>query len=194
MVGIPVEFSLLANRLIIEQERDVETARRALPPSSGAVMPAFLKEQQSRPVLNGRPATNYGPPIGLFHPVFDSFCSAITSTKPLPDNAATDMDTEGLTIYMRVERFFSTCADIYRTEDSRLKAVNDQLSELLGFRLIVVQEDGVKSDGLIIQPCGPCLAYLAILELKNEIGTGNADPANQGGLAYRKYWAVETRK
>ena len=118
MVGIPVEFSLLTNRLIIEQERDVETARRALPPSSGAVMPAFSKEQQNRSILNGRPATNYGPPIGLFHPVFDSFSSTITSTEPLPDNAATD--TEGLTIYMRVERFFSTCADIYKTEDSRL--------------------------------------------------------------------------
>ena len=45
MVGIPVEFSLLANRLIIEQERDVEIARRAFPPSSAAVMPAFSKEQ-----------------------------------------------------------------------------------------------------------------------------------------------------
>ena len=180
--------------VVLEVERDVETARRALPPSSGAVMPAFSMEQQNRPVLNGRPATNYGPPIGLFHPVFDSFRSAITSTKPLPDNAATDTDTGELTIYMRVERFFSTCADIYRTEDSRLKAVNDQLSELLGFRLVVVQEDGVKSDGLIIHPCGSSLAYLAILELKNEIGTGNADPANQGSLAYRKYWAAETRK
>ena len=95
---------------------------------------------------------------------------------------------------MRVERFFSTCADIYKTEDSRLKAVNDQLSELLGFRLVVVQEDGVKSDGLIIHPCGSSLAYLAILQLKNEIGTGNADPANQGSLAYRKYWAAEIRK
>ena len=49
--------------------------------------------------------------------------SAITSTKPLPDNAATDTDTGELKIYMRVERFFSTCADIYRTEDSRLKVI-----------------------------------------------------------------------
>ena len=52
--------------------------------------------------MAGRPATNYGPPIGLFHPVFDSFRSAITSMKPLPDNAATDTDTGELTIYMRV--------------------------------------------------------------------------------------------
>ena len=185
---------MLANRFIIEQERDVETARRALPPSSGAVMPAFSMEQQNRPVLNGRPATNYGFPIGLFHPVFDSFRSAITSTKPLPDDAATDKDTGGLTIYMRVERFFSTCADIYSTEDNRLQAVIDHLSKLLEFDLVVVQAQGVKSDGVIIHPCGQSLAYLAILELKNEIGTGNADPANQGSLAYRRYWAADSRK
>lgn len=49
--------------------RDVRLAREALPPSSAAI-PPFLGQQQQRPVLNGRPYNNSGPPIGFFQPVF----------------------------------------------------------------------------------------------------------------------------
>lgn len=53
---------------------------------------------------------------------------------------------------------------------------------------------GVKSDGVMIQPCGKSTAYLVIREIKNEIGTASTDPYNQGSLAYRKYWADEQRE
>lgn len=194
-MGIPIEFLSLANRFILGQQLDVNTALLALPPSSAAVIANFSVEQGKRPILNGRPAYHCGPPVGLFHPVFDSFCSAIISTQPLLANAAMDMDMQdGLTIYMRVVQFFSTCADIYKTEDDRLKAINNHLTKFLEAPFIVVQETGVKSSGVIVQPCLAYKAYPAILEIKNEIGTGNADPVNQGGLAYRKYWAAPSRR
>ena len=49
----------------------------ALTPSSAATMPRFQNEQERRPVFNGRPLYNSGPPFGLFHPVFNSFNAAM---------------------------------------------------------------------------------------------------------------------
>ncbi|TFK59592.1 hypothetical protein BDN72DRAFT_883895 [Pluteus cervinus] len=66
-----------------QEDRDIEAARKAPRPSSAAVVGDFIDEQNKRPVLNGRPFNNFGPPIGLFHPVFNSFRAALTSQEPL---------------------------------------------------------------------------------------------------------------
>ncbi|KAG6910125.1 hypothetical protein DXG01_012884 [Tephrocybe rancida] len=168
------------------QERDVEAARQALPPSSAAAMPAFKAEQEKRPVLNGRPHHNYGPPVGLFHPVFNSFQAAMTSSEHF---YADDAET-----YATLRSLFRAFADIYATKEQRTGAIEKHLSSPLGAQFVVVDAPGVKSDGVIIHPCGRYYAYTALREDKNEIGTGNSDPYNQASLAYRKYWAQPSRE
>ncbi|KAG6914878.1 hypothetical protein DXG01_014771 [Tephrocybe rancida] len=144
-------------------------------------MPAFKAEQEKRPVLNGRPLHNYGPPVGLFHPVFNSFQAAMTSSERFyADDAGT---------YSTIRALFRAFADIYTTKEQRTNAINEHLNSLLGTEFVVVDAPGVKSDGVIIHPCGPHYAYTVLREDKNEIGTGNSDPYNQASLAYRKYWA-----
>ena len=169
---------------IIDQEEDVKIARIALAPSSAAAMPAFLKEQQKRPVLNGRPFHNFGPPIGLFHPIFDSFQAA-------KDDESILIDAE---TYSSVRKLFEASAHIYNNKDRRIDAIDKHLLMLLDASFVGVSASGVLSDGVIIHANGPYSAYLVLREVKNEIGTGSADPYSQGGLSYRKYWADAKRK
>jgi hypothetical protein len=75
--------------LSLAQDRDVETARMALPASSAATIPAYQIEQRKWPVLNGCPHHNYVLPIGLFHPVFNSFQAAMTSQERFYADART---------------------------------------------------------------------------------------------------------
>ena len=147
-------------------------------------MPAFAKEQSKRPVYNGRPQENSGLPIGLFHPVFNDFHAAMRSTEALYAGEKT---------YSAVRGLFQACADLYDSEEKRVKAVNPFISELLEISFASNKEAGVNSDGVVTEHCGTSMAYVAIQEVKNEIGTASADPYNQGSLAYRKYWAAESK-
>ncbi|KAG6848911.1 hypothetical protein H0H93_012907 [Arthromyces matolae] len=164
-----------------ERERDVEKARMALAPSSAARMPAFMTEQKKRPVLNGRPLRNHGPPVGLFHPVFNTFRAAMI-TEPFYSDSRT---------YLLVMELFNTFAEIYDTKSRRIEAIDQCLEELLGRSFITVESEGVKSDGVIQQPCGLSSAYVVIRQVKNEIGTESADPYNEACLFYRKYWTSQ---
>jgi hypothetical protein len=154
-------------------------------PSSAAPLPAFLHEQEKRPVLNGRPLYNSGLPVGLFHPVFNSFHAAMRS----PERFKADAKT-----YSLVRALFAAFADLYTSEDKRITAIDRHLAPLLGSSFDTVEVQGVKGDGVIIQPCGLSTAYVVIREVKNEFGTAHADPYNEASLSYRKYWADPSRK
>lgn len=154
--------------------------RNAPLPSSSAAMPALWDEQKKRPVLNGRPDNNFGPPIGLFHPVFNSFQAALKIPEPTYADAQT---------YNSVKELFCAVTAIYNNKADRIVAIDKHLSTLLGTHFIDVYSTGVLSDGVMVHSTGICTAYLVIREVKNEIGTTSADPYNQVGLAYRKYWA-----
>ena len=91
--------------------------------------------------------------------------------------------------YPSIRALFSTFAAIYDTEPKRIAAISPHLHALIGGTFVIVDAEGVKSDGIMSQPSCGSLAYLSLLEGKNEIGTGHSDPYNQGSLAYRKYWA-----
>jgi hypothetical protein len=160
-------------------------ARNALAASSAATMPAFRGEQDKRPVLNGRPSHNHGPPVGLFHPVFNSFQAMWKSRTPPHADAK---------MYTAVKGLFKASADIYATEEKRARAIDRYLTDLIGLAFLTIEAPGVKSDGVVMQSCGISTAYLVIRDINNEIGMGNSDPYNQGSLAYRKYWAGTSRK
>lgn len=96
--------------------------------------------------------------------------------------------------YSSVRALFGAFADIYTSEGERIAAIDKHLVPLLGSSFDIVEVQGVKSDGVMVQPCGLATAYLAIREVKNEIGTAHADPYNEASLSYRKYWADPSRK
>jgi hypothetical protein len=148
-------------------------------------MPKFQIEQEKRPVLNGRPDNNFGLPIGLFVPLFNSFDDLMRSHGRI--NADEYM-------YSSVKDLFEVSAGIYSTEEARTAAVKVLLATLLGKRFDDIGAPGVKSNGVMFQSCGLSRGYLLILEVKNEIGTGSADPYNQSSIAYRRYWADKSRK
>ena len=162
----------------LAQAEDIKLARSALNPSTAAGIPEFQTQQATRPVLNGRPARNFGPPIGLFHPVFNSFHAAMRSQSP-PDSST----------YPSIRALFSAFAAIYDKVQDRIAAFSQHLHTLIGGTFLIVDAEGVKSDGIMSTPSCGSLAYPSLLEGKNEIGTGHSDPYNQGSLAYRKYWA-----
>jgi len=123
---------------------------------------------------------NHTEPIGLYHPVFNEFQHAMKNTEPFDADVAT---------YDAISDIFGLFSQIYPEKKDRVKAINGHLGALLGRQFTVVEADGVKSDGVVDQPCGDSKAYLVIMEVKNEIGTDHSDPYNQGSLAYQKYWA-----
>src|SRR5579863_10104607 len=136
----------------------------ALAPPSAAPLPAFRKEQEKRPVLNGRPHYNSGLPVGLFHPVFNSFDAAMRSRERLKADAKT---------YSSVRALFGAFADIYTSKEKRIAAIDKHLAPLLGSSFLAVEAQGFKSDGVIVQHCGLAIAYLVIREVKNEFGTAH---------------------
>jgi hypothetical protein len=74
--------------------------------------------------------------------------------------------------------------------DKTIKLLDDLLDRSFG----ADEAPKVKSDGVILQPCGGFNAVLVVLEIKNEIGMGGSDPYNQASLAYRKYWVKESHR
>ncbi|KAG6836950.1 hypothetical protein H0H93_000590, partial [Arthromyces matolae] len=160
-----------------ERNRDVERARMAPAPSSAAAIPAFAIEQEKRPVLNGRPYENYGLPVGLFHPVFNTF-HAEMRTEPYYCNR------ESSRLVMELFRAF---ASIYKTEDERIAAIDHCLAKLLGKGFQIIVAEGAKSDGAVPLACGKSYGYPLILEVTNEVGSARVDPSVQACLSYRKY-------
>jgi hypothetical protein len=146
-------------------------------------MPEFQAQQAKKPVLNGRPAHNYGPPVGLFHPVFNSFHADMRNQGP-PDSST----------YPSIRALFAAFAEIYATESDRITAFSQHLYDLIGGAFRIIEAAGVKSDGVLTAASCGRSAVVSLLEVKNEIGAGHSDPYNQGSLAYRKYWAQRDGK
>ena len=65
-------FSLLFF-LIIEYHDTVSIGLKADSPSVGANPKNFFRDQQTNPILNGRPLSNTGPPITLYNDAFGQF-------------------------------------------------------------------------------------------------------------------------
>ncbi|KAI0294704.1 hypothetical protein B0F90DRAFT_1820992 [Multifurca ochricompacta] len=159
------------------QDIDARKAIAHPTPSSGAKMPFFIQEQKNRPLLNGRPINQFGPPIGLFHPVFNSFQAAMASKERVR------VDRQA---HSNLRKLLASCADLYTLELPRVKTINIYLNALLGASLtsVSVPHTSTCADGVILQNSCNSYAYLVIEEVKNEIGTGNADPYTQASLSY----------
>lgn len=166
-----------------DQEKNASDAQKSDTPSQGAYHRRLLSQQKSAPVLNGRPFEYSGPPLGLYHPVFNAFEEGLKADDPIP------LDTRRYT-----RRYIEVSAGVYQNEAERMQASRSILDELFGGELHAVISTKVESDGVILATCVMWDGYILIFEMKNEIGTGNVDPFVQASLAYQKYISSENGK
>ncbi|KAF8574443.1 hypothetical protein K439DRAFT_1420600 [Ramaria rubella] len=143
----------------LAQRHNVELARLA-PPSSAASLTTFRIEQEKCWVLNSHPSKNFGPPISLFHPVFDLFQANMTKEDPI-----------SLETYTYVKSLFQASAEIYSEEKYRTAEIHKHFQNLVYGAIAPIIADKVVNDGVIIEVYQVAHAYLGILEVKNEIGT-----------------------
>jgi hypothetical protein len=157
----------------------VQQGKEALAPSSASKFPAFKNEQQKRPIMNGRPMENHGLPVHLFHPVFSRFQHTLAD-----HNVVLTADD-----YAETHEYISVSAELYDREQLRQKAILKSLNAAIHFDLLGINLEGC---GTIVTPTADNHNAIAgFYELKNEIGTGNSDPAIQGALLYRKAWVAD---
>lgn len=126
-------------------------------------------------------------PVGLYHDAFNTFQAR------LDDPGAPGAPHTDDSVYNNVGGLLESWADIHTDEGSRSDAIIPLMNELLAQTIEVVERPNVSSGGIIKTSCGRFSAFPAILEVKNEIGTGQSDPYHQACLAYRQYWANEKR-
>ena len=132
--------------------------------------------------MHGRPLSNHGLPIELYHPIFDEFRTTVHESTPI---TARD--------YELVTALCIRGAEIHETEDDRKDALYLVLEIILdvNFTRVGLRAAGRNSfgaDKVISAVMQGRIGYLAFIETKNEIGSGHCDPAIQASLSYRTHW------
>ena len=134
-------------------------------------------------MLDGCPGDYLGAPIGLFYDAFNQFQSGLKDAAPVP---------EGFPLLVR--EYINISTAVYRNEKQRHDQLGPVLTDLLQVDLIVMEVPQVKSSSIsrvVTSSSSDQHAFQLIVELRNEIGTGNADPFVQAGRAYQKYWSSD---
>ncbi|KAG8959405.1 hypothetical protein FRC03_008030 [Tulasnella sp. 419] len=164
------------------QKEVVDHVQQVSGPSTLAQVSQFKKEQARSPMLNGRyPDPDnplFGLPVSLYHEAFTVF-QAHLEAQP---NAAK---------YPAIFELQNAAGVIYSTKGERLEAVRPLLQTVLDTGIAEEAFHGSRSDGVVSTWVSGCqtLAYCAMLEVKNEIGTGHCDPSIQAQFSYRAYWS-----
>ncbi|KAG8924840.1 hypothetical protein FRC02_010152 [Tulasnella sp. 418] len=158
----------------------------SMAPSSAAQTRNFRRLQtdaKGKAILCGRPHTNTGLPIEIYHPAFGQFQKDVRdTTRPLDP-----IDIQ------RTHDFMIESTSFHKNKQDRTYALKGLLGSLLEFPIgDHINRDNTHADGVIklAVPSGAC-AFLLIIEMKNEIGEGNSDPFHQGALSYRRSWCFQ---
>ncbi|KAJ1302980.1 hypothetical protein OPQ81_003272 [Rhizoctonia solani] len=179
---LPDLFRLLELR----QDATAASFRNSKPASPATVGSSFIARQDGEnPLLNGRPFKHTGLPIQLYHPIFDIFTKALDTTEEL-----------GNSMYAQVETLLHACQEVYADEQIRWASIEPYFWQILHSRIDEHRVQKCQADGAITftEQYGLLKAYCAILEVKNEIGTGKSDPSIQGGESYGIYWSQDEMK
>ncbi|PKK75445.1 hypothetical protein RhiirC2_708129 [Rhizophagus irregularis] len=97
---------------------------------------------------------------------------------------------------MKADKLILNATKINEYEEERNERMREILSEKLGTILLVEYKKNrqkCKSDGVLTTSLGTLIAYLGILEGKNEIETDKNDPTIQEALYYRDYWSQDNK-
>lgn len=87
------------------------------------------------------------------------------------------------------DELFKLAADVYASEEDRASAMRPQIVKLLDQSINRIEHsDRSKGDGSAIASVGGLNIdmEIALLEFKNEIGSGGKDPTVQGAFTMRK--------
>lgn len=119
-------------------------------------------------------------PVELYHRVFRTFLDRVEKFDELPSSSD----------YGAVTSILLGAQDMYDDEKARVARLSKDLPLILGRELVVEKVQKCEADGLIkAQACGNGISPIAaILEAKNEIGTGGCDPSVQGAVSYLYIW------
>ncbi|OBZ65574.1 hypothetical protein A0H81_14458 [Grifola frondosa] len=149
-------------------------------PSSAAQYVHLLSEQQKGPIKNGRPADQSGLPLAIYHPVFAKFKDLCADQNIRPSASENAL----------AHQLFAVAASIYDDEDARFKGMQPTLEGLLNdaFDPETRVCNTRNTRCLLTETRSSGFALRAVVEVKNEIGTGLCDPSIEGGMYYRKYW------
>jgi len=110
--------------------------------SSSALIPFFTNHVQkdSPTILNGQPFSACGPPIVIFHPVFDQFLKKYGD----PDASVLAKDIEW------TEKLMRTATEGYSTEEKWQKACGDLFADYWGHSIGVTTLDGARLDSVLL--------------------------------------------
>ncbi|CAG8477000.1 6672_t:CDS:2, partial [Ambispora gerdemannii] len=172
------------------QETQVENAQKklidtvlAMPgPLSVSYPSKFRKFQEDNSIIFlGRPASRIGPPVVLYHKVFGEFVQNFENEE-LAITSDVAKNTMGV---------IGAAQEIYNVENDRVNAMNSSFQDIFGPLSTINNADKTEVDAALQTVAGGLNqeAALAILEYKNEIGTGSNDPTIQGSVVYARYWS-----
>ena len=134
------------------------------------------KAQAFSEVLKGRPWNVSGPPVRLFHPIFDRFMDYFNDPSPNYRTASSaDNVDKTMPLTDEVFAFMRACSEFYEEEQSwkdedpgRMEAILPALRRLLGVALLRVKNVQVTTPSHINGING----LTAVLEVKLELGVG----------------------
>ena len=160
--------------LLLDRERFINKVRNGPTASAAAKVPQLVKAGPAR--VEGRD----GPHVSIFHDVFARFQSKFNDiSTPIPSQ-----------VYHDVTTLFSLSQTVYLGEKDRARYLGPVIAKLIKNDISKPTIDGAIPDGAVTTANhGRPTAYRAILEYKNEIGTGGSDPATQAAKGYEKAWA-----
>jgi hypothetical protein len=155
-------------------------------------------QQDKAEILNGRPWTSSGPPVGLYHPVFDRFCEYFTEPTPEYKTASSASIDDSVPSIDDVFSFMRASSEFYEAESKgsrvdgeppigRTEAILPTLERLLGVNLHRIRNaDGTEPDATATakMPAGHD-GRLTIIELKLESGVGG-DGKTQAQQSYAR--------
>lgn len=157
----------------IEYRDTINCGLEANSPSVKASPEKFFKDQQTNPILNGRPLENTGPSIALFNNTFSLFLN--------------DFHNENLEIpsdFLRwTEELILAAEDSHYDEEEWNEKIRAILMEILGATLLIEygkRKQKCNSDGIFMTTSGLFFVHSS----KN-------DPTIQGAIYYRDYWSQQ---
>ena len=164
-------------------------ARKRSHPSSAAKVSEMSKSQtqtQEDAIYNGRPIELLQPPIAIWHPVFAKFRHMMSV--PLETKEFSPQQLE------RATRFMVASSELYLNETERQGGLKEHSPFVRPgcFSLRSEMDEKVLPDGgattlIRVSKSQPFEreVFLLLTEIRNEIGTGSADPLMQAQCAYR---------
>jgi hypothetical protein len=123
-------------------------------------------------------SSTIGPPIQLYHPVFDEFINLVNA----PD---TKPDTKDL---IDVYELMDYVSEVGRKENRFNAGLRTRLTNILESEIHEESNpDGSRPDGAITLQIGNTRIMTLIMEVKRELGEG-CDPSTQVSLSMRRSW------